>query len=448
MAVAIAASRRALNTPGIFAVCGPSSSRRRRWREALGKFWFDVTKADWRETLVMSVSETGPETSAGDVLVRSAPAVRRAGRRAGRTRILLCRCGAGRSRGMLLLLLYAANLAFAWTYNVGDAYIFFLPSHYVVALCAGAGVAAIAALCARVSSRTVAIAAGALLSGLSRVARLRHVSRRRSQLGQSRRQLLDEFTDATSARAQTRFRRRRELAGAERVRVLHARAQTRASPGSPPKSSSGCDGRAIAMPVRGISSARMRKPGATWSSPSVLQRRSMDRHTVAAAHDVDAAVPAISATQVKSVRTGTPYVARDSAIRSGISARTRSVSVCAWPWLAPRTAGPDTARSTRSSSAGSASGRVDRIAGPSVPRASQRSSRWTSTSGWNRGCRPTPSAAPASVTSSSTGSTFSPWNAASASLRLAPESRPIYGSGLFAAHSAALVHPQSLIPNP
>ena len=57
-------------------------------------------------------------------------------------------------RGVLLLLLYAANLAFAWTYNVGDAYIFFLPSHYVVALCAGAGVAAIVAvLVARVESR-------------------------------------------------------------------------------------------------------------------------------------------------------------------------------------------------------------------------------------------------------------------------------------------------------
>ena len=66
-------------------------------------------------------------------------------------------------RAILLLLLYAANLAFAWTYNVGDAYIFFLPSHYAVALSAGAGIAAITALCARVSTRTVATAAGALI---------------------------------------------------------------------------------------------------------------------------------------------------------------------------------------------------------------------------------------------------------------------------------------------
>ena len=46
-------------------------------------------------------------------------------------------------RGLLLVLVYAANLGFAWTYNVGDAYIFFLPAHYVVALCGGAGVARI-----------------------------------------------------------------------------------------------------------------------------------------------------------------------------------------------------------------------------------------------------------------------------------------------------------------
>jgi hypothetical protein len=63
------------------------------------------------------------------------------------------------ARGTLLFLLYAVNLAFAWTYNVGDAYIFFMPSHYVVALCAGAGVAAIAAL----ASRTTFATAGAAL---------------------------------------------------------------------------------------------------------------------------------------------------------------------------------------------------------------------------------------------------------------------------------------------
>ena len=46
--------------------------------------------------------------------------------------------------GVLLFLLYLVNLLFAWTYNVGDVHVFFLPSHYIIALCAGAGVAAVA----------------------------------------------------------------------------------------------------------------------------------------------------------------------------------------------------------------------------------------------------------------------------------------------------------------
>ena len=90
-------------------------------------------------------------------------------------------------RGVLLLLLYAANMAFAWTYNVGDAYIFFLPSHYVVALCAGAGIAAVAAVLSRVSTRTARHCRGCAASALSGLARLRHVSSRRSELGPPRR---------------------------------------------------------------------------------------------------------------------------------------------------------------------------------------------------------------------------------------------------------------------
>jgi hypothetical protein len=111
-------------------------------RAALGKFWFDVTKADWRETLVMSVSESG---------LRSRPAMYWWDLRQqfGEPGIVLAVIGFGYllarwpRRAFLLLVLYLTALTFAWTYNVGDAYIFFLPSHYVVALCAGAGVAAL-----------------------------------------------------------------------------------------------------------------------------------------------------------------------------------------------------------------------------------------------------------------------------------------------------------------
>ncbi len=161
MAVAIAALgalQYAWNFRGLWAELEPPAT----WAEAMAKFWFDVTKADWRETLVMTVSETG---------LQHRPAMYWFDLRQqfGVPGIALATLGfcyvlwRWPRRAILLLLLYAANLAFAWTYNVGDAYIFFLPSHYVVALSAGAGIAAITALCARVSTRTVATAAGALI---------------------------------------------------------------------------------------------------------------------------------------------------------------------------------------------------------------------------------------------------------------------------------------------
>jgi hypothetical protein len=130
--------------------------------QAVAKFWFDVTKADWRETLVMTLSESG---------LQSRPAMYWFDLRqqVGVPGVVLAAIGffyvlwRWPPRAILLVLLYAANLAFAWTYNVGDAYIFFLPSHYVVALAAGAGAAAIAALVARMANRTSAAITVALL---------------------------------------------------------------------------------------------------------------------------------------------------------------------------------------------------------------------------------------------------------------------------------------------
>ena len=130
--------------------------------EGIAKFWFDVTKADWRETLVMTVSETGlqhrPAMYWFDVRQQfGVPGVALAA-------IGFCYVlWHWPKRGALLVLLYAANMAFAWTYNVGDAYIFFLPSHYVVALCAGGGIAAVAAMLSRASNRSLANAVAALL---------------------------------------------------------------------------------------------------------------------------------------------------------------------------------------------------------------------------------------------------------------------------------------------
>jgi hypothetical protein len=130
--------------------------------EALAKFWFDVTKEDWRQTLVGTVSDVGlqhrPEMYWFDLQ-----------QQVGAPGVVLAVIGfcyvlsRWPSRAVLLVLIYAANMGFAWTYNVGDVYVFFLPSHYVVALCAGAGVAAITTFVLRVSNRPVATAAGAVL---------------------------------------------------------------------------------------------------------------------------------------------------------------------------------------------------------------------------------------------------------------------------------------------
>jgi hypothetical protein len=148
----------AWNFRGLWAAIEPPATL----AEAIGTFWFDVTKEDWRETLVMTVSETGLQHRQAMYWFDLRQQVGAPG--AALAAIGVCYVlWRWPSRGILLVLLYAANLAFAWTYNVGDAYIFFLPSHYVVALAAGAGIAAIAALCARLSSHGVATAVGALL---------------------------------------------------------------------------------------------------------------------------------------------------------------------------------------------------------------------------------------------------------------------------------------------
>lgn len=129
--------------------------------EAFAKFWFDVTKADWRETLVMGLSESGLQNRPAfywfDLRQQfGVPGVILAA--AGFVYITLRRPRSG----ILVALLYAANLAFAWTYNVGDAYIFFLPSHYMVAICAGAGVAALVRSTSWVSNSALATAIGTI----------------------------------------------------------------------------------------------------------------------------------------------------------------------------------------------------------------------------------------------------------------------------------------------
>ncbi|HKY20230.1 MAG TPA: DUF2723 domain-containing protein [Vicinamibacterales bacterium] len=155
--VAAAALQYAWNFRGLWSSPEPPLS----FADAVGTFWFDVTKADWRQTLVMNVSETGLQTRPSMYWFDVRQQV-------GLPGVVLAAIGSGYtllrwpSRGLLLLLVYFVNVAFAWTYNVGDVYIFFLPSHYALALCAGAGVAAIVSLVSRISNHQIGTAVGVL----------------------------------------------------------------------------------------------------------------------------------------------------------------------------------------------------------------------------------------------------------------------------------------------
>ncbi len=191
---AFAALQYAWNLRGLWAELEPPATL----AEALAKFWFDVTKQDWRDTLVNTVSETGLQ-------YRPAMYWFDLRQQVGVPGVALAAIGfcyvlwRWPKRAVFLLLFYAANLRFAWTYNVGDAYIFFLPSHYVVALCAGAGIAAVGAFASRVSSRTIGAAASGLLllypawRGYDTLPAVDRSWDRRAE------RLLDEFTNDTSA---------------------------------------------------------------------------------------------------------------------------------------------------------------------------------------------------------------------------------------------------------
>lgn len=107
--------------------------------DALRRFWFDVTKSDWRDTMVMNV----PRSLFRDHLAMywfdltqqfgiAGPALAAAG--------LLQVALSNLRRAMLLFTLFAANVIFAYSYNVGDAHVFYLPSHLLLALLAAPGV--------------------------------------------------------------------------------------------------------------------------------------------------------------------------------------------------------------------------------------------------------------------------------------------------------------------
>jgi len=110
-------------------------------------FWFDVTKSDWRETMVMALHEYALKRRVGmyqfDLTQQiGLPGIALAG--VGLLWLL--------TRPRLALLVISGWLTaffFAYTYNVGDAHVFFLPSHQMVMLacaCGAAGLLAVARL--------------------------------------------------------------------------------------------------------------------------------------------------------------------------------------------------------------------------------------------------------------------------------------------------------------
>jgi Protein O-mannosyl-transferase TMEM260-like len=107
--------------------------------DALARFWFDVTKSDWRDTMVMNVPRSMLSDHAAMYwfdLTQQFGAVAPALAVAGLAQLALT----GLRRAILMFMLYATNVIFAFSYNVGDSHVFYLPSHLIVALLAAPAV--------------------------------------------------------------------------------------------------------------------------------------------------------------------------------------------------------------------------------------------------------------------------------------------------------------------
>jgi transmembrane protein TMEM260 (protein O-mannosyltransferase) len=108
--------------------------------DALARFWFDVTKSDWRDTMVMNVPRSMLSDHAAmywfDLTQQFgvvAPLLVAAG--------LAELAATNPRRAVLMLTLLTTNTIFAFSYNVGDSHVFYLPSHLFVALLAAPAVA-------------------------------------------------------------------------------------------------------------------------------------------------------------------------------------------------------------------------------------------------------------------------------------------------------------------
>ena len=129
---------------------------------ALHTFWFDVTKSDWRSTMIMGVDESALRPRLGlywfDVVQQFG--------RFGVALAVIGLVGLARHPRMCLLIAtgWLVSALFAYTYNVGDAHVFFLPSHVFVALAAAYGVALLLQVTGSRGRALTRVAAGAVLA--------------------------------------------------------------------------------------------------------------------------------------------------------------------------------------------------------------------------------------------------------------------------------------------
>ncbi len=136
--------------------------------DALQMFWFDVTKTDWRETMVLNV----PTSVFRDRLAMYWFDLHQQFGWPGIALAVAGLVGLTRQawrRGVLLISLYVVNVAFAYSYNVGDTHVFYLPSHLMLALAMAPGIVATAGLvasprAARLRARGAVVAAVASLA--------------------------------------------------------------------------------------------------------------------------------------------------------------------------------------------------------------------------------------------------------------------------------------------
>lgn len=156
LAIAIAVAGALQYVPQLMVVWNAIDAPEAR-SDRLAAFWFDVTKSDWRESMVLGIRRS-------QLIERLAMFAFDARQQFGIAGLALAAAGVGglwrvsRPWAVLVLLAYAINTVFAITYNVGDPHVFFLPGHYFAAFAAGVAAASVARLVEKRRAATIALA--------------------------------------------------------------------------------------------------------------------------------------------------------------------------------------------------------------------------------------------------------------------------------------------------